>query len=130
MNLSIKNTDDYLALQPEKFVVLLEKIRQAVRTLVPEAVEVMSYGMPAFKYKGRMLIYYAGFKNHCSLFPGGKAVVSKFKKELKPYKTSAGTISFTAERPLPAALLKKIISARAKDNLNKSKLKAKSTTKK
>ena len=121
MNLSIKNTDDYMSLQPEKFVVLLEKIRQAVRTVAPEAVEVMSYGMPAFKYNGRILIYYAGFKNHCSLFPGSKAVALKFKKDLKDYKTSAGTISFNDKNPLPVTLVKKIVKEKIKEIVNKNK---------
>lgn len=119
----IKNIDDYLALQPERSMMALEKIRQAVRSVAPTAEEVISYGMPAFKYKGRMLLYFAGFKKHCSLFPGSKAVILKMKKELRSYKTSAGTISFTAEKPLPTALVKKIVRARVKENEDKMKKK-------
>ena len=121
MNTAIKNIDDYLSLQPAKPVAALEKIRKTVRAVAPQAVEVISYGMPAFKYQGRILIYFAGFKNHLSLFPGSKAVIQKFKKELKAFKTSAGTISFTVEKPLPASLVKEIVKARMKENSDKMK---------
>ena len=123
MNTSIKNTDDYLALQPEKVRIVLQKIRQTIQTTAPNAEEVISYGMPAFRYQGRMLLYYAGFKNHCSLFPGSKSIIVKMKSQLKAYKTSAGTISFTVENPLSTSLVKKIVKARMKENLNKMKRK-------
>ncbi len=122
---SVKNMDDYLALQPKESRMLLEKIHQTIRSAAPEAEEMISYGMPAFRYRGRMLVYFAGFKNHCSIFPGSKAVILKFRNELKAYKTSAGTISFTAEKPLPASLVKKIVNARVKENLEKVKIKTK-----
>ena len=77
--------------------------------------------MPAFKYQKKILIYFAGFKNHCSLFPGSKAVVLKFKKELKNYKTAPGTISFPAAKPLPALLVKKIVKEKIKEIDNKIK---------
>ena len=123
MKVPVKNVDYYMALQPEKAMMVLEKIRETVHTLVPEAEEVISYGMPAFRLHGKMLLYFAGFKSHCSIFPGSKAVILKFKKELKTYKTSAGTISFTAEKPLPNMLMKKIIKERVKENLGKLKTK-------
>lgn len=116
---TLKDTDSYLALQPEKVREVLEKLRQTIKSSAPEAEEVISYGMPAFRYHG-MLVYFAAFKNHCSFFPG--SIVEKMKNELKNYKTSKGTIQFTAEKPLPAALVKKIIKARVKENLNKKKI--------
>jgi uncharacterized protein YdhG (YjbR/CyaY superfamily) len=116
---SIKDTDSYLALQPEKVRGVLEKLRQTIKSSAPEAEEVISYGMPAFRYHG-ILVYFAAFKNHCSLFPG--SIVEKMKNELKDFKTSKGTIQFTAEKPLPAALVKKIVKARVKENLNKKKI--------
>lgn len=116
---TLKDTDSYLALQPEKVRDVLEKLRQTIKSSAPEAEEVISYGMPAFRYHG-MLVYFAAFKNHCSFFPG--SIVEKMKNELKNYKTSKGTIQFTAEKPLPAALVKKIIKARVKENLNKKKI--------
>ena len=117
----VKNIDDYLAIQPEKVVVALEKIRQTVLTVVPKAEEVISYGIPAFKHKGKILVYFAGFKNHCSFFPGSKSVILKFKNELKTFKTSAGTISFTVEKPLSASLVKKIVKAKLQENRDKLK---------
>lgn len=116
---TLKDTDSYLALQPEKVRDVLEKLRQTIKSSAPEAEEVISYGLPAFRYHG-MLVYFAAFKNHCSFFPG--SIVEKMKNELKNYKTSKGTIQFTAEKPLPAALVKKIIKARVKENLNKKKI--------
>ncbi|MBS1553039.1 MAG: DUF1801 domain-containing protein [Bacteroidetes bacterium] len=116
---TLKDTDSYLALQPEKVREVLEKLRQTIKSSAPEAEEVISYGLPAFRYHG-MLVYFAAFKNHCSFFPG--SIVEKMKNELKNYKTSKGTIQFTAEKPLPAALVKKIIKARVKENLNKKKI--------
>jgi len=119
----LKNIDDYLALQPERSRIVLEKIRQTIRMTAPGVEEVISYGMPAFRLHGRMLVYFAGFKNHCSIFPGSKSIIQKMKTNLKLYKTSAGTISFTAEKPLPASLIKKIVKAKAKENLDKMKIK-------
>lgn len=116
---TLKDTDSYLALQPEKVRDVLEKLRQTIKSSAPEAEEVISYGLPAFRYHG-MLVYFAAFKNHCSFFPG--SIVEKMKNELKNYKTSKGTIQFTAEKPLPTALVKKIIKARVKENLNKKKI--------
>lgn len=116
---TLKDTDSYLALQPEKVRDVLEKLRQTIKSSAPEAEEVISYGMPAFRYHG-MLVYFAAFKNHCSFFPG--SIVEKMKNELKNYKTSKGTIQFTAEKPLPTALVKKIVKARVKENLNKKKI--------
>lgn len=116
---TFKDTDSYLALQPEKARDVLEKLRQTIKSSAPEAEEVISYGLPAFRYHG-MLVYFAAFKNHCSFFPG--SIVEKMKNELKNYKTSKGTIQFTAEKPLPTALVKKIVKARVKENLNKKKI--------
>jgi uncharacterized protein YdhG (YjbR/CyaY superfamily) len=91
---------------------------------VPEGEEVMSYQMPAFRYKGKILVYYASFQDHCSFFPGS-AIVEQFKEELKPYKTSKGTIQFPLDKPLPASLVKKIVKARIMEIEEKKKLKSK-----
>jgi uncharacterized protein YdhG (YjbR/CyaY superfamily) len=111
-----KNVDEYLAGTPEPAGSTLRHIRAVIRSVVPaEATEVISYGMPMFKYNG-MLVGYAAFKNHCSLFPTGSGVIEKFAKELKGYATSRGTIQFPSDKPLPDALLKKIVKARVKEN--------------
>jgi uncharacterized protein YdhG (YjbR/CyaY superfamily) len=111
-----KNVDEYLAGTPEPAGSTLKHIRAVIRSVVPkEATEVISYGMPMFKYNG-MLVGYAAFKNHCSLFPTGSGVIEKFAKELKGYATSRGTIQFPSDKPLPDALVKKIVKARVKEN--------------
>lgn len=90
----------------------LNKLRASIRSAVPpEATEGISYGMPAFKYKGS-LVAFAAFSNHCSLFPMSLAVMDAFKKELKAFDTTKGTIHFPMDKPLPAALVKKLVKAR------------------
>ena len=106
-----KNVDEYLAGVPEPARGTLKKIRAAIRSAAPpEATETISYGMPAFKYKG-MLAWFAAFSDHCSLFPTS-SVIEAFKNELKSYSTSKGTIRFPTHKPLPAALVKKLVKAR------------------
>ena len=103
--------DAYLAAVPEPQRSTHQKVRAAIRAAVPrEATEIISYGIPALKYK-QVLIWFAAFADHCSLFPTA-AVIEQFKSDLKPYKLSKGTIQFPANKPLPAALLKKMVRAR------------------
>jgi uncharacterized protein YdhG (YjbR/CyaY superfamily) len=111
-----KNVDEYLASTPEPARSTLKHIRAVIRSVVPkETTEVISYRIPMFKYNG-MLVGYAAFKNHCSLFPTGSGVLDQFEKELKGYRTSKGTIQFPSDKPLPDALVKKIVKARVKEN--------------
>ena len=113
-----KNVDEYLAGVPEPARGTLKKIRAAIRSAVPaEAAECISYGMPAFKNKG-VLVWFAAFSNHCRLFPTA-AVIEAFKKELKGFSTSKGTIQFPADKPLPTALVKKLVKARVAQNERK-----------
>jgi uncharacterized protein YdhG (YjbR/CyaY superfamily) len=80
-----------------------------------ETTEVISYGIPMFKYNG-MLVGFAAFKGHCSLFPTGSGVIEKFQKELQAYSTNKGTIRFSPDKPIPDALVKKIVRARVNEN--------------
>ena len=106
-----KNIDEYLERIPEPARSTLNKIRAAIRSAAPrEATEAISYGIPAFKYKG-MLVWFAAFSKHCSLFPTA-AVIEEFKDELKGYSISKGTIQFPVDKPLPAALVKELVKAR------------------
>jgi uncharacterized protein YdhG (YjbR/CyaY superfamily) len=106
-----KTVDEYLARIPEPAHGTLMKIRATIHSAVPaEAAEALSYGIPAFKYKGT-LVWYAAFAKHCSLFPTA-AVIEKFGGELQGYTISKGTIQFPIDKPLPAALVKKIVKAR------------------
>jgi uncharacterized protein YdhG (YjbR/CyaY superfamily) len=110
-NAAPKNTDEYLARVPEPARSTLKKIRAAIRSAVPpKATETISYGMPAFKYKG-VLVWFAAFSSHCSLFPTA-SVIEVFKNELKGFSTSKGTIQFPTDKPLPAVLVKKMVKAR------------------
>src|SRR5688572_13208884 len=105
-----QTVDDYLAALPEKARATLAKIRKTIRSAAPQATEVISYRVPMYKHRG-MLLGFAAFNDHCSLFPGPSAV-TKYKNELKEYETSKGTIRFPIGKPLPAALVKKIVKTR------------------
>ena len=115
-----KNVDEYLAGVPEPARSTLNKLRAAIRSAVPpEATETISYRIPAFKYKG-VLLWFAAFSNHCSLFPTA-SVVEAFKSELKGFSTSKGTIHFPTDKPLPTALIKKLVKARVAQNESKKR---------
>jgi uncharacterized protein YdhG (YjbR/CyaY superfamily) len=106
-----KDVDEYLAGVPEPARSTLKKLRAAIRSAVPpEATEGISYRIPAFKYKGP-LVWYAAFSDHCSLFPTA-SVIEAFKDELKGFTTSKGTIHFCVDKPLSAALVKKLVKVR------------------
>ena len=106
-----KNVAEYLARVPEPARSVLSKMRSAIRQAVPrKATETISYQIPAFKHKG-ILVWFAAFSDHCSLFPTA-ALIKEFKKELKGFSTSKGTIHFPLNKPLPVALIKKIVKAR------------------
>src|ERR1700676_257341 len=106
-----KNVDEYLAGVPEPARSTLNKIRAAIRSAVPpEATETISYRMPAFRHKG-VLVWFAAFSNHCSLFPTA-SVIEAFKNELRGFSTSKGTIHFPTDKPVPTALIKKLVKAR------------------
>ena len=110
-----KTVDEYIAVAPEPARSYLEKMRAAIRSVVPrESTEVISYGIPSFKH-GKILVWYAAFANHCSLFPTA-SVIEAFKDELKAFSISKGTIQFPLEKPLPTALIKKIVKLRVLQN--------------
>jgi len=115
-----KTVDEYLAGVPEPARSTLNKIRAAIRSAVPpEATETISYRIPAFKYKG-VLVWFAAFSDHCSLFPTA-AVIEAFKNELKGFSTSEGTIHFPTDKPLPTALVKRLVKARVAQNESKKR---------
>jgi uncharacterized protein YdhG (YjbR/CyaY superfamily) len=124
----VKNIDEYLSDLPDKVRETLERLRHAIKKAAPKAEERISYKMPAFFYEGP-LVYFAAFKNHCSLFPGNSRLVDELKEELKSFETSKGTIQFTIEKPLPAKLVTKIVKARVKQNETKALLKKPKSTK-
>ena len=106
-----KSVADYLAGVPEPARTTLNKVRAAIRAAAPgEATEIISYGIPAFKHNG-VLVWYAAFADHCSLFPTA-AMIEEFKRELKGFTLSKGTIQFPTNKPLPSGLVKKMVKSR------------------
>jgi uncharacterized protein YdhG (YjbR/CyaY superfamily) len=115
-----KSVDEYLAGVPETTRSAFIKLREAIRSAVPaEATETISYRIPAIKYKG-VLVWFAAFSNHCSLFPTA-SIVAAFKNELKGFPASKGTIHFPTDKPLPTALIKKMVKARVAQSESKKR---------
>jgi len=102
--------DRYLAALADDKRTALEKLRRQIKAAAPKAEECMSYGIPGFRLNGKLLVSYGAATKHCAFYPG--SIVQRFKKELKNYDTSKGTIRFSADKPLPAALVRKIVKAR------------------
>jgi len=120
MKNKFETVDEYLAAAAPTSKPTLLKLREIILSAAPGAEECISYQMPALRLNG-MLVYYAAFKNHLSLFPGSsKMVDEQFRDELGAYITSKGTIQFPLDKPLPATLIKKIVKARLKENAEKS----------
>ena len=118
-NVAPKDVDEYLAGVSEPARSTLNRVRAAIRSAVPpEATEAISYRMPTFKYKGPLLGF-AAFSNHCGLYPMSPSVMEAFKNELKGFHTSKGTIRFPVDKPLSAALVKKLVKARIAENEHK-----------
>jgi uncharacterized protein YdhG (YjbR/CyaY superfamily) len=113
-----KDVQKYLAEAPPAARNNLNALRAAIRSAVPSgAAEIISYGIPAFKDK-KVLVWYAAFANHCSLFPTA-SVIEGFKDELKGFYTSKGTVQFPIDKPLPTALIKKMVRARVAESQGK-----------
>jgi uncharacterized protein YdhG (YjbR/CyaY superfamily) len=114
------DVDEYLAGIPEPARGTLNKMRATIRSAVPsEATETISYRIPAFKHNG-VLVWFAAFSTHCSLFPTA-SVIEAFKNELKGYSISKGTIHFPTDKPLPTALIKKLVKARVAQHESKKR---------
>lgn len=110
-----KTIDDYLEELPADKRAALEKLRKTIRAVAPKAEECISYQIPAFRLNG-VLVGFGAAANHCAFYPMSSATVEAHKKELKEYETSKGTIRFQPEKPLPTALVKKLIKARIAEN--------------
>ena len=105
--------DEYIAAQPEALRPKLKQVRAAIRRAVPEAVEGIGYGMPGYKLNGRPLLYFAGFKQHYSLFAASGTFFASLEQELKDYKQRKGTIHFPLDEPVPVKLISRIAKLRA-----------------
>ena len=115
-----KDINEYIAGFPESVRGILEALRATIKKAAPGAEETISYAIPAFKLKGRILVYFAGFKNHVSLYPAPRANEA-FKKELSGYKGGKGTVQFPLNEPIPFPLITRIVKFRATENLEKAK---------
>jgi uncharacterized protein YdhG (YjbR/CyaY superfamily) len=111
-----RTIDEYLAhVKPDQRVAL-EKLRQVIRDVAPGAQECISYGIPAFRLNGRSLVFFGAWVNHCALYPGDSITLKKFRNELRDFQISKGTIRFSPDKPLPVALLRKLVKARIAEN--------------
>lgn len=121
--IAAKNVDEYIQAFPPPVSNMLERLRKTIRSAAPKAEEVISYGIAGYKYHG-MLIYFAGYKNHVSVYPAPRSEV-EFKKELAVYKGGKGTLQFPLDKPLPLDLVKRIVKFRIKANEEKAAIKKK-----
>jgi uncharacterized protein YdhG (YjbR/CyaY superfamily) len=110
-----KTIDEYLAVVSADKRAVLERLRKAIRAAAPEAEELISYQIPAFHLNG-LLVGFGAAANHCSFYPMSSSTVEAHKNELKGYCTSKGTIRFQADKPLPVALVRKLVKARIAEN--------------
>ena len=113
--INFRNVDEYIASQPKGAQAVLERVRSAIRTALPDAEEVVSYKMPAYKLHGEVVVYFAGWKRHYSLYPAGAHLMAALKDQLAPYKVNKGTIRFALSEPVPVKLIGRIATLRAKE---------------
>lgn len=122
MKSKAKNIDEYIAIFPEDIQKLLQQMRQIIRKAAPEAEEVISYSIPAFKLNS-VLVYFAGYKNHIGFYPTSSGI-RNFQKELSVYKTSKGAVQFPLNKALPVSIITKIVKSRVKEDADWKKQKA------
>jgi uncharacterized protein YdhG (YjbR/CyaY superfamily) len=119
------SVEEYLAQRPVSTRAALETVRGAIRRALPHADEVIAYAIPAYKLDGKVALYFAGWKEHYSLYPAGDRVLAELRKGLQPYEVQRGTIRFPLNRPVPVTLIEKIAALRADDVLGRKKSKQK-----
>lgn len=110
----MKEVEAYLATLPDDRRAALEHVRTIVRTAVPDTTEAISYGMPALKYRGKYLCGYFAFKQHLSFFPSGRDF-GELEEQLKPFRTSKGTLQFQPNAMIPDDLIRAMINVSVKD---------------
>ena len=110
-----RSVDDYLAAQPEAARLLLEQVRRILRQSLPAAEETISYGMPTYRLRGAVVLYFAGWKKHYSIYPAGERLVAELGDALAPYHIEKSTIRFPLHEPVPAALIESIARLRARE---------------
>jgi uncharacterized protein YdhG (YjbR/CyaY superfamily) len=118
---SSASVDEYIAWQPDPARRVLKRVRSILHKALPRAEEVISYKIPAYKLHGGGALYFAGWKQHYSLYRAGDSLVKEFKDDLAPYKISKGTIRFPLSDPVPAKLIERIAKFRAKEAAPRAK---------
>lgn len=114
-----KSVDEYISRFPAETQVLLKQVRAAIQEAAPQAEEIISYNMPAYRLNG-IVVWFGGYTRHIGFYPHG-ATMEKFKKELARYEQTKGSIHFPIDEPMPIALIKKMVRLRAKEHLRKAK---------
>lgn len=121
MKTHFTSVDDYIDAQPDDVRGVLNRVRSIIRRALPKAEEVISYQIPAYRLHGERVLFFAGWKQHYSLYPAGERLVAAFKGELAPYKISKGTIRFPLSEPVPVKLIERIAKFRAKEVAKREK---------
>lgn len=116
--------DAYIATFPAEVQSRLQQIRAAIRSLVPEADEVIKYAIPTYVFAGVNLVHFAGYQHHIGFYPIPSSMKA-FEKELSPYKKGKGSVQFPLDQPLPLTLIKKIVAFRLKEVLDQQQSKKK-----
>ena len=111
----LRTVDRYIAAQPKPTQAVLSRVRRTIREALPEAEEVISYKIPAYKLQGGIVVYFAGWKRHYSLYPVGPRLAAAFGKELAPYLAGKGTVRFSLSEDVPIKLIKRIAKFMAKE---------------
>ena len=114
-----RTINEYLAAVSADKRAALEKLRKTIRAIVPKVEECISYGLAAFRLDGQVLVGFGAAKNHCAFYPWSGTTVAAHEDLLKGYDTSKGTIRFPADKPLPVALVRKLVKARMAENLGR-----------
>ena len=124
MKIDFKSVDEYIASQPDGVQSSLNRVRTAISKALPAAEETISYQIPAYKLHGDRVLFFAGWKQHYSLYPATERVIEAFKDDLAPYEVSQGTIRFPLTEPVPVKLIGRIAKFRAKEVCEREKAKA------
>ncbi|HTU35437.1 MAG TPA: DUF1801 domain-containing protein [Candidatus Acidoferrum sp.] len=123
MSRDFKSVDDYIDAQPDAARTALNQVRNAIRKALPRAEEAISYKIPVYRLHGERILFFAGWKQHYSLYPAGKHLVDKFKHDLAPYEIRHSTIRFPLSEPVPVKLIEAIAKFRAREAVESSKAK-------
>jgi uncharacterized protein YdhG (YjbR/CyaY superfamily) len=107
-----RTIDEYLAGVSVHQRIVLDKLRETIHAVAPNVEECISYGIPAFRLNGRSLVFFGAWANHCAFYPGSSTTLKNFRDDLKNFQISKGTIRFSPDKPLPLALIKKLVKAR------------------